>query len=110
MSVFLWVLRVVVQPWHCLVSLNLSHNKLTHLDESLQVLPSLVEVSHTHLSLSLSLFHVLLLSFFPQLNVSHNLLMVVDLQHLCLPSLCTINLCHNNISKIEAYQLVLLPL
>ena len=37
--------RVVVQPWHKLHTLVLSHNLLTHLDDSLQVLPALKEVS-----------------------------------------------------------------
>ena len=36
--------RVVVQPWHKLQTLSLSHNLLTHLDDSLQVLPALKEV------------------------------------------------------------------
>ena len=36
--------RVVVQPWHQLHALTLSHNLLTHLDDSLQVLPALKEV------------------------------------------------------------------
>lgn len=36
--------RVVVQPWHQLTTLVLSHNLLTHLDDSLQVLPALKEV------------------------------------------------------------------
>ena len=36
--------RVVVQPWHQLTILVLSHNLLTHLDDSLQVLPALKEV------------------------------------------------------------------
>ena len=36
--------RVVVQPWHRLRTLVLSHNLLTHLDDSLQVLPALKEV------------------------------------------------------------------
>ena len=36
--------RVVVRPWHQLHTLTLSHNHLTHLDDSLQVLPSLREV------------------------------------------------------------------
>ena len=36
--------RVVVQPWHRLHTLVLSHNLLTHLDDSLQVLPALKEV------------------------------------------------------------------
>ena len=36
--------RVVVQPWHSLHTLVLSHNKITHLDDSLQILPALREV------------------------------------------------------------------
>ena len=36
--------RVVVQPWHSLHTLVLSHNGITHLDDSLQVLPALREV------------------------------------------------------------------
>ena len=36
--------RVVVQPWHSLHTLTLSHNKITHLDDSLQILPALREV------------------------------------------------------------------
>ena len=36
--------RVVVQPWHSLRILVLSHNKITHLDDSLQILPVLTEV------------------------------------------------------------------
>ena len=34
----------MVRPWHQLHTLTLSHNHLTHLDDSLQVLPSLREV------------------------------------------------------------------
>lgn len=37
--------RVVVQPWHRLHTLTLSHNQITQLDNSLQVLPALHEVS-----------------------------------------------------------------
>ena len=36
--------RVIVQPWHSLHTLTLSHNLLTHLDDSLQLLPVLREV------------------------------------------------------------------
>ena len=36
--------RMVIQPWHSLQILNLPHNKITHLDDSLQVLPVLREV------------------------------------------------------------------
>lgn len=45
--------RVVVQPWHRLHTLILSHNLLTHLDDSLQVLPALKEVwlqLHTYIN------------------------------------------------------------
>ena len=47
-TVFLFIFyfsnRVVVQPWHSLHTLTLSHNKITHLDDSLQILPALREV------------------------------------------------------------------
>ena len=36
---------MVVQPWHSLTVLVLSHNRLTYLDDSLQILPVLREVS-----------------------------------------------------------------
>ena len=38
------VYRVVIQPWNNLAILNISHNKITCLDDYLQVLPALKEV------------------------------------------------------------------
>ncbi|CAI8054613.1 Serine/threonine-protein kinase 11-interacting protein [Geodia barretti] len=69
--------RMVVQPWHSLQILNLSHNKVTHLDDSLQVLPVLRE-----------------------LNLSHNTIQLLEVQFLCLPSLQKLNLAHNAIKRI----------
>lgn len=40
----LFFFRVVVQPWLRLTYLNISFNKLTQLDDSLQVLPVIKEV------------------------------------------------------------------
>ena len=75
---------MVVQPWHCLTSLNLSHNSITHpLHSSLLLLHSLV-----------------------RLDVSHNLLEVLDLTYLTLPSLRTLNASHNKIAEIDAKRKV----
>lgn len=75
---------MVVQPWHCLASLNLSHNSLMHpLHSSLLLLHSL-----THL------------------DISHNSLDVLDLTYITLPSLRTLNASHNRIKEIDAKRKV----
>ena len=66
--------RVVVQPWHQLTHLVLTHNKLAAFDTSLKLLPVL-----------------------QNLDVSHNEFVHLDLQQLCCPSLEYLNLSHNNI-------------
>ena len=43
-SLLLFYFRVVIQPWLRLTYLNISYNKLTQIDDSLQVLPVLKEV------------------------------------------------------------------
>lgn len=76
--------RMVVQPWHCLTSLNLSHNTLAHpLHSSLLLLHSLT-----------------------RLDLSHNLLEVLDLTYLTLPCLRTLNASHNKITEIDAKRKV----
>lgn len=69
--------RVVVQPWHQLKHLILTHNKLAAFDTSLKLLPVL-----------------------QNLDMSHNEFVHLDLQQLCCPSLKHLNLSHNNIHFI----------
>lgn len=69
--------RVVVQPWHQLTNLNVTHNKLAVFDTSLKLLPVL-----------------------QSLNMSYNEFVHLDLQQLCCPSLKHLNLSHNNIHFI----------
>lgn len=69
--------RVVVQPWHQLTHLILTHNKLVAFDTSLKLLPVL-----------------------QNLDLSYNEFVHLDLQQLCCPSLMYLNLSHNNIHFI----------
>lgn len=69
--------RVVVQPWHRLTHLTLTHNKLVAFDTSLKLLPVL-----------------------QNLDLSYNEFVHLDLQQLCCPSLMYLNLSHNNIHFI----------
>ena len=76
--------RVVVQPWHQLMQLNLTHNKLAVFDTSLKLLPVL-----------------------RNLDMSYNEFVHLDLQQLCCPSLQYLNLSHNNIHFITGASLEL---
>ncbi|XP_019853590.1 PREDICTED: nischarin-like isoform X2 [Amphimedon queenslandica] len=76
--------RVVIQPWLRLTYLNISYNKLTQIDDSLQVLPVLKE-----------------------LNISHNLLSCLELQYLCLPTLSTLDISFNHICSVTSNKMVL---
>ena len=69
--------RVVVQPWHLLTHLVVTHNKLAAFDTSLKLLPVL-----------------------QNLDMSHNEFVHLDLQQLCCPTLQYLNLSHNNIHFI----------
>eukprot|EP00731_Ephydatia_muelleri_P006146 Em0003g394a len=73
--------KVMVHPWGSLQSLNLSHNSITYLDESLApaAIPSRGVVV---------------------LCLDHNAIQVMDLKCLCLPSLETISIAHNAVERI----------
>lgn len=76
--------RIVVQPWKCLKSFDVSNNDIKCLDQSLKLLPCLEE-----------------------LDVSHNQLSSLDLTILCLPMLTKLNLSHNCISELIHHHKVI---
>ncbi|EDO27024.1 predicted protein, partial [Nematostella vectensis] len=71
--------RVVVQPWTHLTNLNLSHNKIVVIDESLRLLPAL-----------------------ESLDLSFNEFESLDLQEVDCPSLTQLDLSHNSIQFVSA--------
>ena len=70
--------RVVVQPWLNLTTLDLSNNKIAHIDSSLKLLPVL-----------------------QQLNLGYNEFVLLDLQQISCPMLTHLRLEHNEIHFVS---------
>ena len=94
--------KLVLQPWHFLEKLDLSHNKIASVSQTLHLLPSLHTLSLAHNLLSQLDLHILSFLSIKHLNVAHNTINMIYRSKSPLSSITSLNISHNQLQNMDS--------
>ncbi|XP_078339844.1 nischarin-like [Crassostrea virginica] len=91
---------VLITPWENLVEMDLSHNSIREIDDSVQLTPrvEVLDLSHNRLS---AVQHLNWLSQLTQLDLSHNEIKDLDALHTKIGNLKILNLAGNKLDSLK---------
>ena len=94
--------KVVLHPWYFLERLDLSHNKIASISQSLHLMPSLQTLSLSHNCLSQLDLHLFSFISLKQVDVSHNAINLIYRSKAPLPSVTSLNISHNRLQNLDS--------